>query len=59
LAALVGSLEYFFATFFQLAGELSFSSAAFAASTSFLSSLRMRRTSRLALVVNWVAFSAS
>ena len=51
--------EYFFVTFFQLASELSASSAFFAASTSFLFSFTTTRTSRDGFFVYWVAFSAS
>ena len=60
LAFVVGSVEYFAATFFQLAGESSFSSAAFAASTFALSLLTIDAdVARLGLVVYWVALAAS
>ncbi len=49
----LGSVEYCFATFFQLAAESSASRADFACSTFAWSLLSTKRTSRVSGTENW------
>ena len=54
-----GVSEYLLTTFFQLSGELSLSSAAFAALASFADLAIRTRASTVGGVVNWVDFASS